>query len=168
MVTMSIVAALADENPKQRVVTEYGLLAQLSLPKDKLPEGCEIRDDPKKRVKNRSIITDPKVLGAVIDDFDGLFDLETLEAAYLAVYKEKNELGVFGWRFRTADAATAAHKKLKQQFAKESERTRLWLMNKDVVWLWRDPGTTDECFEHFEKFLQARVDAAKTAEKKSN
>jgi len=33
----------------------------------------------------------------------------------------------------------------------------LWQVDQYVVWLWRDSGTSNSCFESFERFLNAKL-----------
>lgn len=145
-------------------LSKYSLLAQLSPSKQALPVGCEIaeiaeNDTPVKGLKNRSITTDPKAFVIGDERLKNLLDPAQIEAMYLGLYKEKNELGVFAWAFKTEDAAKTAHRKLAESYAKQPRRFRLWQVGNNLVWLWRDPGTTDACFRQFETFIQGKIKA---------
>lgn len=155
-----VVAAFADDD-----AAKYPFLAELNIPKDRLPKGCEIVDLPADAapglgLKNYSVTTDARAFLIGDEKFKELIDPNDVEAIYLALYKEKNDLGIFGWTFKSDDAAKATATKMKKRYAKQSEQIRVWQVKKNVVFLWCDPGTTNGCFIQLAQFIQATVDAA--------
>lgn len=142
---------------------EYPLLEQLTLPEETLPAGCKIVEFPADTspipgLRNRAITKDPKTFVIGDERLKKLINPEEVEARYLAIYKEKRNLGLYGWAFKTEDAAKETHKKLAESYANEPERFKFWLVKNEVVMLGRDPGTTAGCFQHFEKFIQEQVE----------
>ncbi len=87
-----------------------------------------------------------------------MIDSKVVRACYFGIYREKDDIGIIGWAFASEDDARKTHKALAASYAKEPERFRLWHEKKYVIWLWRDPGTTDLCFQHFEQFVTSRVE----------
>jgi hypothetical protein len=140
---------------------KYPLLEQLSLPEETLPAGCKIvefpADVPIKGLKNRTISNDPLTFLMGDSRFKELIDPQEVEAKYLGIYKEKRDLFVFGWAFKSEEAASATHKKLVESYANRTEHMRFWLAKKELVMLGRDSGTTVGSFQHFEKFIQDKV-----------
>jgi hypothetical protein len=86
-----------------------------------------------------------------------LLDVKTIKAAYFGTYREKKECGVVGWAFESVESAKKAHNAITASYSDEKERFRFWLVDEYVVWLWRDPGTTDECFQVFEQYLNSQL-----------
>jgi hypothetical protein len=143
----------------QETVVNHSFLHQLTIPEDSLPAGCEIQEIPPdalpvKNLKNRSITTDPRAFVIGDERLDPLIDAKSVEAMYLAIYQEKNDFGIFGWAFRSTDSAKDAHRKLAASYANEPGRMRFWLLDKYVVWLWRDPGVSHSCFDSFSTHIQ--------------
>ena len=154
---LSAVAASATEAPDAK----YAVLEQLFPRKEALPAGCLAPElPPKWPQKNCSVTNDPKALAVVVVDerLKDLIDPIDVEARYFAYYQEQDEGGVIGWAFKTEDAAVQAHKRLLDKYSNEPERFRLWQARNYVVWLFRDPGMTDECFRRLEQLIQAKVD----------
>jgi hypothetical protein len=139
----------------------FPLLARLTPPEAALPRGCCIPEGrpPVKGLQNRSITTNTQAFLFVDRQLTELVGTN-IQAMYYAVYREKGELGIFGWAFKTEEAAKQARDTL---VVKHGDRFRVWLGQKYVLCLWRDVGTTDECFQCFEDFLTKRVgEAART------
>lgn len=182
-VITSILAAIAavERSPAEKPAAEYPLLARLTLPKDSLPADCEIPDilempadeipgipadaTPLKGLKNRSITTNPKAFLIGDERLKELIDAKQVEAMYLALYEEGNgpgnDVGVFGWAFKTENAARKTRKRLAASYANEPKRYGFWQVENYVVWLWRDTGVTDASFRQLETFIQEKVAAFK-------
>jgi hypothetical protein len=140
----------------------YPLLAQLTLPADALPAGTQIQEIPPdalpvKGLQNRSITTDPNAFQIGDERLKDIIDPNQVAAMYLALYKERNDLGIFGWAFKSNSAARNTYRKLVEGYA-EPDSMLFWHVDNYVVWLWRDDGTTDSCFREFEAFVEAKVD----------
>jgi hypothetical protein len=160
LLTIALALIPAPARSADDAAPKYPLLAQLSPREDDLPAGCKIAkirdgDTPVKGMKNRAITTDAKAFLIVDERHKDLLDAKLIEAMYVGIYREKRDIGVIAWAFKTEDAAKRAHQKLADSYAKEAERFRFWRTKKNVVWLWRDPGTTDDCFRYFETFIEA-------------
>ena len=136
----------------------FPLLARLTPPEAALPRGCCIPKGrpPVKGLQNSSITTNAQAF-LFVDRQSTELLATNIQAIYYAVYREKGELGIFGWAFKTEEAAKQARDKLLE---KHGDRFRVWLGQKSVLCLWRDVGTTDACFQHFKDFLDRQVDKA--------
>jgi hypothetical protein len=133
----------------------FPLLAALSLPESALPPGCVIPLRPRfplEGAENRRVTTDPRAFVLVDEELTRPFRAH-LRAAYYSVYREKGELGVFGWAFDDDRPAADAHGRL----AKKFPDFRWWHRGRYVVCLWRDRGTSDGCFRAFEVFVRRKV-----------
>lgn len=136
-------------------------LRRLILPKDQLPEGCTLFDFPKdlvkgKDLKNPCIIADADTL-AKLPSNRRLFEGVAPKAMLIAVYQENSkDLGVYAWRFESDKTAEAFLETLSKRFP-NSRRVRLYRTGPFVIWLWRDPGISDDCFRAFEMFLDRAV-----------
>ena len=142
---------------------KYPLLEQLTVPKKDLPDSCETQEIPPdalpvKGLKNCSVTNDPKAFVIGDEPLKDLIDPKDVEAMYLALYREKGDCGLFGWAFKTEDDALKAYERLAAHYGNQFQRIRLWQAKNYVVWLWRDPGTSDECFHRLKNFVQAKVD----------
>jgi len=142
----------ADEATAER----FPLLARLTPPETALPRDCSVAKGtpPVEGLQNRSITTNPRAFLFVDHQLTEQVGTN-IQAMYYAVYKEQGELGIFGWAFKTEAAARQARDKLVEQYG---TRFRVWLSKQYVLCLWRDTGTTDECFQYFAAFLQKRVE----------
>jgi hypothetical protein len=140
----------------------FVLLSRLTPDKSMLPPGCSISEGrpPMEGLANRSITTDPRHF--FLPDH-GLTDMAktNVQAMYLSAYREKGELGIFAWGFRTETGAKEAHAAL----LKRRDDVKLWLRGRTLVCLWRDIGTTDDCFKWFETFVAKQVQAVEPAPK---
>ncbi len=159
-------AAAQEPTEQERLARKYPLLAGLTLPEKQLPMDCRPEEVPEdieslKGLKNRAITVNPKFFLLGDGGLDKLMDAKAIEATYFGVYREKNELGITGWAFKTSEAAKKAHEALIKKYKKEPERSRFWHAEKTVIWLWRDPDTTDDCFETFERFVNAQLNESK-------
>ena len=144
----------------QSVDAQFPLLARLSIPASELPANCTIPEKPRfpiKGIVNRRVTTDSK---AIVLDGDELTERfgKHIRAAYYSVYKEGGEIGVFGWAFDSPDTAKEVHEVLAE---KVGDRFRWWRHEQYLIGLWRDMGTSDKCFQHFEAFIQKEVDGFK-------
>lgn len=151
----------ADEKGDQHA-KKYPVLARLTPPQDKLPPNCKIQEIPDnipelKQLKNLAITIEPKLFLIADERLATLIDIKTINASYFGMYREKNECGIIGWAFTNVENAKKAHKAMAASYSNEKERFRLWQIDEYVVWLWRDPGTTDECFQSFERYLNSQL-----------
>jgi hypothetical protein len=150
----------AAEPDAKSLEERFPLLAQLSIPKEQLPKGCTIPENPIfpiEGVKNRQVTTDPRAFILLDEELTEPFKPQ-IQAAYYAVYEEGNELGIVSWAFDKPESAKAAHEKLKVRFP---DRFRFWVKYRYLIALWRDQGTSDACLKTFEEFIQKKVDAFK-------
>ena len=150
------VAGVPERWRKGEVEERFPLLGRLTPPKATLPRGCAVANGspPVEGLQNLSITTNSRAIIFVDEPLTELLKTN-IEAMYYAVYREKGELGIFGWTFKSEEAAREARDKLVE---KHKDRFRVWLNKNCVLCLWRDLGATDECFQFFETFLQRRVD----------
>jgi hypothetical protein len=135
----------------------FPLLTRLSIPVAALPPGCSIPPAvrlPIPGAENRRVTTDPRAF-VLVDKLLTERYGKHVAAAYYAVYKEANELGVMGWAFDTPASAKEAHGRLADKYP---DRFRWWRKGKYVICLWRDAGTTDKCLDAFAAFIQKAVD----------
>lgn len=151
----------ADEKGNQ-LVKKYPVLALLTPPTDSLPPNCKIQEiadvvPELGRLKNLAITVETKLFLIADERLAELIDIQTINACYFGSYREKNDCGIIGWAFKNVDNAKKAHKAMSASYSNEKERFRLWQIDEYVVWLWRDPGTTDACFEFFERYLNSRL-----------
>ena len=140
----------------------FVLLSRLTPEKSTLPPGCSTSEGrpPLEGLTNRSIITDSKHF--FLPDHDLTDTAKTnIQAMYLSAYREKGELGIFAWAFKTETSAKEAHDAL----LKRRDGVKLWLSGRTLVCLWRDIGATDDCFKWFERFVAKQVHAAERAPK---
>lgn len=147
---------------------KYPRLAALKLPAELLPAGCSLETLPDnvkelQGLKNGQITTDPRFFLIGDERLTKLLDGKQIEAVYFGLYKEKNELGVIGWACINEAAAKSTREKLAESYKNELNRFRLWQVDKCVVWLWRDPGVSDRCFNRLETVVQARFTGDKAA-----
>ena len=145
-----------------RLAKKYPVLARLTPSKEELPPKCQILEIPNdipelKGLKNLAITVEPKHFLIADKQLQDIIDAKMVQAAYFAIYREGNELGVMGWAFASAEDAKVTHQKLSETYGKDQERFRLWQVDQHVVWLWRDSGTSNSCFESFERFLNAKL-----------
>lgn len=161
VVVATVSLSRADEKDDELAI-EYPVLARLTPPKDKLPPNCKIQEIPAdvrelEHLENLAITVDSKLFLIGDARLEKLIDKKTINAAYFGLYREKNDCGVIGWAFSNVENAQKAHKAMAESYSNEKERFRLWQFNEYVVWLWRDPGTTDECFESFERYVSSQL-----------
>jgi predicted esterase len=136
---------------------QWPLLSRLSVPESALPPKCSIPEHPRSPIKgvaNRRVTIDPRAFVLIGDELTQRFR-KRIKAAYYAVYEEGNEIGIMGWAFDTLDSAKDAHTALTEEFG---DKFRSWQREQYVICLWRDTGTSDKCFQHFEAFIQKQVD----------
>jgi hypothetical protein len=143
---------------------EFPFLAGLTIPKERLPEGCKVADVPADEIgvagfKNQAVSTDARLFVIADERLGDLLDLKLVQATYFGMYRERKEVGIVGWAFQSEDAAKKAYARLTESYKKEPDRMRFWRAGRHVVWLWRDPGTSDACFAKLEKFVDERVEA---------
>ncbi|MGD9646883.1 MAG: hypothetical protein AB7U73_14300 [Pirellulales bacterium] len=153
-------AAVPIDTPKV-----FPFLAGLAIPPDRLPAGCTIAELPKNFLgvegfENQWVSTDPRLFAMGDERLPKLLDPTKIEAVYFGIYRERNDVGVIGWAFHSAADAKAAHARLSESYKQEPERMRFWRSGRHVVWLWRDPGTSDACYAALARFVEERVDAA--------
>lgn len=136
----------------------YPLLTQLTLPESTLPPGCAVAkgQPPIPGLENRAVTTNAQMFVLVDAGLTERFKTN-VQAMYYGVYREKGELGIFGWAFQDEPSASEFHTKLQ---ATHHDRFKVWRSQHYVICLWRDTGTTDECFQHFVRFLQKQLSAA--------
>ena len=160
MVSAFVVFAAAAGVRAQTLDEQFPLLSRLSIPESGLPPNCSIPDKvrfPIEGAVNRRITTDSRAFVLVGDELTERFR-KHIKAAYYSVYKEGSEIGIFGWAFDSPDAAKDAHTALKE---KAGDKFRWWRRDQYVIGLWRDTGTSDQCFQHFEAFINKEVDGFK-------
>ena len=143
----------------------FPFLAGLTIPKERLPQGCEVAKLPAdflglRGFQNQAVSTDPRLFVIADERLGDLLDPKLIQATCFGIYREKNDIGIVGWAFQSEEAAKAAHSKLVESYKQEPDRMRFWRAGQHVVWLWRDRGTTDECFAALAKFVEERVDGA--------
>ena len=149
---------------------EFPFLAGLTVPVERLPNDCRPADTPPggrwDGLKNLEVTTNPRLF-IIGDRLRKVLDRTTIQAAYCGLYSEptnpgdnRKDLGIFGWAFRSEAAAKDAQARLTEFCKQEAGSMRLWRAGRHVVWLWRDPGTSDECFAALAKFVEERVKGA--------
>lgn len=141
---------------------EFPFLASLTIPRERLPEGCVVAKVPADALgvagfKNQAVSTDPRLFVIADERLGDLLDPKLIQATCFGIYREKNDVGIVGWAFQSEDAARQAYEKLTDSYKQEPDRMRFWRAGRHVVWLWRDPGTSDECFAKLAKFIEERV-----------
>jgi hypothetical protein len=144
---------------------EFPFLASLAIPKERLPQGCEVARLPAdflglRGFKNQAVSTDPRLFVVADERLGELLNPKLIQATCFGIYREKNDIGIVGWAFQSEEAARQAYDKLTESYQQEPDRMRFWRAGRHVVWLWRDPGTSDECFAKLAKFVEERVDGA--------
>ena len=150
------------DDQADRLANKYPVLARLTPPKKELPANCKAPELPDnvprfEGLKNRSITVDPKFFLIGDERLEDLLDSKAIKATYYAIYRERHACGIIGWAFATDDDAKKAHNALAASYANEKSRFRLWHTGKYVVWLWRDPGTSDKCFQFFEQYVNSQL-----------
>ena len=143
----------------------FPFLAGLTIPKERLPQGCEVAKLPAdflglRGFQNQAVSTDPRLFVIADERLGDLLDPKLIQATCFGIYPEKTDIGIVGWTFQSEEAAKGAHARLTESYKQEPDRTRFWRAGRHVVWLWRDRGTTDECFAALAKFVEERVDGA--------
>lgn len=144
---------------------EFPFLASLTIPKERLPQGCEVAKLPAdflglRGFQNQAVSTDPRLFVIADERLGDLLDPKLIQATCFGIYREKNDVGIVGWAFQSEEAAKGAHARLTDSYKQEPDRMRFWRAGRHVAWLWRDRGTTDECFAALAKFVEERVDVA--------
>jgi HEAT repeat protein len=140
--------------------SEESLLAQLVFPDDQLPRGCTISPITKdverwKKVGNPGVTADPDIIGTICRE--GGFskdDISSVRCMLFAFYKEKSDLGITGWRLSSPDSAKMFYAKLSAKLGRDHDRVRSWIHDDYVLIVWREPGTSDACFEELEKRVE--------------
>jgi Domain of unknown function (DUF4440) len=148
--------------PEEDPELKYPLLASLTIPKDELPSNCTAAKIPENEpglqgLRNCAINTNPKFFTIGDGRIKDLIDGNVVQASYFGVYRERNECGIIAWAFASEKDAKNARQAIASSYANEPERFKVWQVKKYVIWLWRDPGTTDACFRSMEQFVQAKV-----------
>src|SRR5581483_2813916 len=95
----------------------FPLLNRLTPPDATLPRGCSVAkgSSPVEGLTNRLITTNP----GLIMFMDGPLTEAVgtnIEAMYYGVYREKAEIGVFGWAFKSQETAKQARDKLVEKY----------------------------------------------------
>jgi hypothetical protein len=151
----------AQESKEHRELKKkYPFLSRLDIPTDKLPKGCskpdlQPEDFPIAGIRQGGVTTDSRAIAALDRDRRGPnVGAENIHAIYLASYKERGELGVVGYAFADTQVANDAYNNMK----KEHDDYRVWLCGKNVVWLWRDTGTTDQCIREMALIIEVLVE----------
>jgi len=142
----------------------YPRLASLAIPAELLPGGCKlnIREELSKegkRLPNGQITADRTWFRVGGERFAKLIETANIEAMYVGIYYEvdhQNDVGILGWACRSEETAKALHDKLAQSYQNEPDRIRLWLREKTVALLFRDPGVSPACFRRLEMTVQSR------------
>ena len=137
----------------------YAQLAELSIPEDALPPGCSIPENlnpPIKGVNNRQVTTDPRAFVLTDDEVTREFQ-RNVKAMYYAVYREGNELGILAWAFDRPETARKAHRVMTDKQT-DKQQFKFWCTGEYVILLWRDKGTSDNCFQNFATFIQKKFD----------
>src|SRR5688572_30198619 len=87
----------------------FALLSRLTPERSTLPPGCSISAGrpPLEGLKNLSITTNRSHF--VLPDHDLTETVKTnIQAMYVSAYREKGELGIFAWEFRSEASAKDA------------------------------------------------------------
>jgi hypothetical protein len=160
----SVAVRAADDLDKK-----YPVLASLRMPEKKLPADCKVTEIPANEkslagLKNLAITTDPKHFVIGERRLATTLDVKAIEAAYFGLYYQdgprKWDLGVIAWACTDEAAAKKQLEALSKLFKDDPMRMRLFRAKNHVVWLWRDPGASDENFAAFESFVKEKVAAA--------
>jgi hypothetical protein len=157
-------ASGADELDKK-----YPVLASMKIPASKLPADCKVTEIPPTEkslagLKNLAITTDPKFAIIADERLSKLLDVKNIEATYFALYHQEGQrkwdLGIVAWACTDEAAAKKHYDAMTESYKNEPERFRLYRAKNNVIWLWRDPGVSDESFAKLEAFVKAQVAAA--------
>ena len=122
------------------------------MPVADLPEGCAPSDlSPKEKTSRPLVLSTEKHIRAFCEgELPGLLDYAATREMFILCFKEKDEVGIYGWRLATAESANALFAKASKEFAGRTADMKLWVNSDVVVLLWRDKGVTDSCFLAFQ------------------
>jgi len=133
------------------------------LPVAKLPRGCVKSDlSPNEKTPRPFVLSTNKHVKAFCEgDLPGLIDYSTTKEMFILCFREKNEIGIYGWRLTSAESASALFAKASAKYANRAADMKLWINNDVVVLLWRDQGVTDACFQIFQEHVARTISKMK-------
>lgn len=137
------------------------VLERLLLPPEALPADCslgELLHNPIAPAKTNPYITadDEQFIRFLAIFVDPSFDRKHILAAGLAVYGQRDEVGVYALYLRESVETLRSRGVLKRKpiLSKDAK-----LLTRDHVWalLWRDAGAPDSCLEAIERQVERQL-----------
>jgi len=121
-----------------------------------LPEGCHLRkfksQPPFNAGDNPFLSRDRDFIRSFAGAFfSGKVDAERIEEALYSIYMEKNEIGVFAFKFGDEESSIEA-----QAVGKRRLRSETWRKGRVIVNFWWDAGASPDCV----RAMRARICAA--------
>jgi hypothetical protein len=124
----------------------HPVMSKLLFQPGQLPEGCEMVKPKPGQVlpfgKGNPLLSADREF---VENFSGMmFGNESsvrtdgIVEALFSVYRSKNEIGVFAWRFRTEDAARAAEVFIREKFGEASAGKSVYRTRDIFVFVWHD------------------------------
>lgn len=128
-----------------------------------LPAGCVPSDlSPKEKTSRPFVLSTEKHIKAFCEgDLPGLLDYTATKEMFILCFREKNEVGIYGWRLASPESAKALFAKASAKFAGRAVDMKLWVNDDVVVLLWRDKGVTDVCFQAFQDHVTRTIQRTK-------
>ncbi|MBI2440384.1 MAG: hypothetical protein HYV35_03330 [Lentisphaerae bacterium] len=146
--------------------TAHAFYSSLDMPVTNLPPGCTRSDlSPVEKNPRPLIMSFGKGIKAFCEGvFPGLLDYTQVREMFVLSFKEikeknENNIGIYGWRLASQEAAEALLNKALARFATRKEHMKLWRYKDIVILLGSNDGVSDVCFhrfqEHVEKILSS-------------
>jgi hypothetical protein len=134
--------------------------ARFDLPATHLPAGCSPSDlSPVEKTARPLVLASAKHIKSFCEeDFPDLLDYSVTREMFILSFKEKNDIGIYGWRLASPETASALFAKGSAKYSTRTNQMKLWLHKDFVVLLWRDDGVTDACFKRFEDHVRGILD----------
>jgi len=85
-----------------------------------------------------------------------LVDYSQTREMFVLCFKEKGDIGIYGWRLASADAAQAMLTKVAAKYPNDPT-VSVWRTGDVVVMLWREDRVTASCFEYFKRHIERVV-----------
>lgn len=136
-----------------------GTYATFDMPAAELPAGCVPSDlSPKEKTSRPLVLSAEQHIRAFCEeDLHGLLDYAATKEMFILCFKEKNEVGIYGWRLASPESANALFTKASAKYEERAADMKLWVNNEIVVLLWRDKGVTDACFQTFQEHVARTI-----------
>lgn len=130
--------------------------ARFDLSVADLPAGCSPSDlSPIEKTTRPLVLVSEKHIKSFCEEgFPDLLDYSKTREMFILSFKEKNDIGIYGWRLASPETASALFAKGSAKYSTRTNQMKLWLHKDFVVLLWRDDGVSDSCFQRFEEHVR--------------